>query len=195
MLIATGGMAADNDTNLVKQGHYIARAADCMACHVGPDDTPLAGGKPTATPLGNIIAPNISSSKKYGIGNYSVDDLTGVLRDGKTPSGRHLYPAMPYPAYRGMTDDDIKALYAYWQTVPAVEQAPEAQTDLDFPFNVRLLMIGWKLVNLDDEEPSSTANDQLARGQYLVDTLAHCGTCHTPRDATMGSDDERYLGG
>src|SRR5690554_2589697 len=195
MLIATGGMAADNDTNLVKQGHYIARAADCMACHVGPDDTPLAGGKPTATPLGNIIAPNISSSKKYGIGNYSVDDLTGVLRDGKTPSGSHLYPAMPYPAYRGMTDDDIKALHAYLQTVPAVEREPQAETDLDFPFNIRFSMIVWNAVNLDKGHSQNDLGASATRGRYIVDNLAQCGTCHTPRNDMMGSDYSRYLGG
>ena len=182
----TAGEAA-----LVERGEYIARAADCMACHVGPNGTPFAGGKPVPTPLGNIIATNISSSKEFGIGNYSVRDLTGVLREGKTPTGKHLYPAMPYPAYRGLTADDIEALHAYLQTVPAVEHAPEAKTNLDFPFNMRFLMIGWNLINLD-EEVSASEKD---RGSYLVENLAHCGTCHTPRDDMMGSDETQYLGG
>lgn len=188
-------LEADENSSLVEQGKYIARATDCMACHVGPEGTPFAGGKPLATPLGDIIAPNISSSKEYGIGDYSVEDLTQVLRAGKTPSGTHLYPAMPYPAYRGMTDDDIKALHAYLQTVQAVEHAPEAETNLDFPFNMRFLMIGWNAINLDEQASSNELSDQGARGQYLVDNLAHCGTCHTPRNDLMGSDNDQYLGG
>lgn len=193
-LVGTTAIAAetpDSQAQLVEQGKYIARAADCMACHIGPDGTPFAGGKSTPTPLGDIVATNISSSKEFGIGDYSVEDLTGVLRDGKTPTGKHLYPAMPYPAYRGMATDDIEALHAYLQTVPAVEQAPEAETNLDFPFNMRFLMIGWNVINLD-EEVTATDKD---RGRYLVEHLAHCGTCHTPRDDLMGSDETRYLGG
>lgn len=195
LLVIPTAIAANQDATLVDQGEYIARAADCMACHVGPDGTPFAGGKPIVTPMGNIIASNISSSKKYGIGNYSVKDLTNVLREGKTPSGSHLYPAMPYPDYRGMTDGDIEALYAYWQTIPAVDIAPKTKTDLDFPFNMRFLMIGWNAMNLDAYVVPTGLNDQAKRGQYIVDNLAHCGTCHTPRNDLMGSNYEKYLGG
>nr|WP_298376688.1 cytochrome c [uncultured Halomonas sp.] len=201
-LLLAGGLAsvatasaADKDSSLIEQGQYIARATDCMACHVGPDGTEFAGGKPISTPMGDIIAPNISSSGEYGIGNYSLEDLTGVLRNGKTPSGTHLYPAMPYPSYRGMTDEDVKALYAYLQTVPAVDRKPKAQTDLDFPFNIRLLMSFWNAQNLDRYEPPKGLDDQAARGQYFVDHLGHCGTCHTPRNDLMGSDYDQYLGG
>lgn len=194
-LTGTMSMAADNAKPLIKQGHYIARAADCMACHVGPDGTPFAGGKPTTTPLGNIVAPNISSSKKYGIGDYSLENLTDVMRDGKTPSGSHLYPAMPYPAYRGMTDNDIKALHTYLQTVQAVEREPEAETDLDFPFNIRFSMIVWNAMNLDKDHSQNELDDTAARGRYIVDSVAHCGTCHTPRNDMMGSDYSQYLGG
>lgn len=191
----TAVVAADKDASQVERGEYIARATDCMSCHVGPDGAPYAGGKPVVTPMGDVIAANISSSKKYGIGDYSVEDLTGVLRNGKTPSGSHLYPAMPYPAYRGMTDDDIEALHAYLQTVPAVEQAPEAKTDLDFPFNMRLLMVFWNSMNLDTYDAPEGLDDQAARGQYIVNNLAHCGTCHTPRNNLMGSDYDQYMGG
>lgn len=195
-LAGTGAaLAANEDSQLVEKGEYIARATDCIACHIGPDGTPYAGGKANATPLGDIIAPNISSSKEHGIGEYSLEDLTKVLRDGKAPYGKHLYPAMPYPDYRGMTDDDIAALYAYLQTTPAVEYAPEATTNLSFPFNIRPSMIVWNAMNLGKYDPPEGLDDQEARGQYLVDSLGHCGTCHTPRDAMMGSDYDQYLGG
>lgn len=186
---------SDTDAQLVERGEYIARATDCIACHIGPDGMPYAGGKANATPLGDIVAPNISSSKKYGIGDYSLEDLTRVLRDGKAPGWKHLYPAMPYPDYRGMTDKDIEALYAYLQNIPAVDHAPEAETDLSFPFNIRPMMIVWNTMNLGKYSPPEGLDEQEARGQYIVDHMAHCGTCHTPRDDMMGSDYDRYLGG
>ncbi len=194
-LTGTASMAADNDRSMIEKGQYIARATDCLSCHVGPDGTPFAGGKPTATPIGDIVAPNISSSTKYGIGDYSVEDLTRVLRDGKTSWFRHIYPAMPYPAYRGMTDNDIQALYAYLQTVPPVERKPEAKTHLDFPFNVRFSMIAWNAMNLGRDHPQKELDNQAVRGRYIVNNMAHCGTCHTPRNDTMGSDYSQYLGG
>lgn len=191
------GTAATAETNesLIERGEYIARATDCLACHVGPDGTPYAGGNANITPLGSIVAPNISSSKEYGIGDYSLEDLKRVLRDGKAPGGKYLYPAMPYPAYRGMTDEDIEALYAYLQSIPAVDYAPEASTDLGFPFNIRVSMIVWNAMNLGEYEAPEGLDDQEARGQYLVDHMAHCSTCHTPRDDMMASEFDQYLGG
>lgn len=193
--LSASALAEQQPSSLIKQGEYIAKAADCLACHVGPDGTPYAGGKPTATPMGDIVAPNISSSKKYGMGDYSVKDLTRVLRNGKTPSGRHLYPAMPYPAYRGMTDQDIESLHAFLMTTVPVEHKPKAKTDLKFPFSMRWLMIGWNATNLDSYEAPQGLDEQASRGQYLVDHLGHCGTCHTPRNSMMGSDYDHYLAG
>lgn len=101
-----------------------------MACH-GEN---YAGGSPIATPMGDIYATNITPSKRYGIGDYTKADLKNVLRKGGAPDGI-FYPAMPYPSYSGMTDEDIDALFAYLQTVPVVDEAPEYETKLPFPFN------------------------------------------------------------
>ena len=106
-----------------------------------------------------------------------------------------LYPAMPYPDYHGMRDEDVTALYAYLQTIPPVDAAPEGETNLDFPFNIRFLMRFWDVIALGEVNRAEGADAQVARGQYLVDHLGHCGTCHTPRDALMMSDDSRYLDG
>ncbi|WP_084286486.1 cytochrome c [Halomonas halodenitrificans] len=192
---STTALSDEPQEQLVERGRYIAQATDCIACHIGPDGTPYAGGQANRTPLGDIVAPNISSSEEYGIGSYSLSDLTRVLREGKAPGGKHLYPAMPYPSYQGMMDEDIEALYAYLQSVPAVDRAPEAETDLSFPFNVRLSMTVWNAINLGEYAPPEGLDDREARGQYIVDHMAHCGTCHTPRDDMMGSDYDQYLGG
>ncbi|WP_349294938.1 c-type cytochrome (plasmid) [Thioclava sp. 'Guangxiensis'] len=190
---------AQSDADLVKQGEYIARAADCTACHTAPvDGKPFSGGYKISSPMGPIIATNITPSRDYGIGTWSEDEFAKAIRQGVTPDGTHLYPAMPYPSYAKMTDADVKALYTYlMQGVDPVDAAPAEKTDLPFPFNQRALMIGWNM--LFSPKPGWTApdglSDQEARGAYLVDALEHCSTCHTPRGLMMNEKQSDYLGG
>ena len=175
---------------LVNRGAYIARAADCMACH-GEDYT---GGTAIETPMGEIYSTNITPSKRYGIGNYTEKDLKNALQKGRAPS-HMLYPAMPYPSYSGMKEEDISALFAYLQTVPVADEAPKHNTDLPFPFNIRALMFGWNFLNVPSTEGRDGLNETQKRGEYLVNNLEHCGTCHTPRNSTMGFDKKMYLSG
>nr|WP_317198943.1 cytochrome c [uncultured Psychrobacter sp.] len=178
------------NSDLVNRGAYIARAADCMACH--RED--YTGGVAIDTPMGSIYATNITPSKRYGIGNYTEQDLKKALRKGRAPD-HMIYPAMPYPSYHGMTDEDISALFAYLQTVPAVDAAPEYETDLPFPFNIRSLMYFWNFINVPAYENREGLTAVQQRGEYLTNNLEHCGTCHTPRDMTMGADNSMYLSG
>ena len=145
-------------------------------------------------PIGNIYSTNITPSKKYGIGNYTEADLKKALRKGRAP-GHQIYPAMPYPSYHGMTDDDISALFAYLQTVPPVEAVPEKTTHLPFPLNIRTLMLAWNVINVPSTENRTDLTPVQQRGEYLVNNLEHCGTCHTPRNLTQGLDKDRYLSG
>ena len=178
------------NSELVNRGAYIARAADCMACH-GEDYT---GGTPIETPMGEIYSTNITPSKRYGIGNYTEADLKNALQKGRAPD-HMLYPAMPYPSYNGMTDEDISALFAYLQTVPAVDEAAKEKTNLPFPFNIRSLMLGWNMINVPSTEKREGLDQTQQRGEYLVNNLEHCSTCHTPRNSTMGFDKSMYLSG
>jgi len=176
------------------RGSYVATAADCMSCHVGADGKTLSGGTYIGTPIGRIMSPNITPSRSHGIGNYTRADLERVLRKGRSPRG-HLYPAMPYPSYKGMTDADIDALYEWLMAQPAVDREPEGRTDLPFPFNFRFLMAFWNVLENRTTSHAADAGSEVARGQYLVDHLGHCGTCHTPRNGLMGADADRYLAG
>ncbi|WP_339115182.1 cytochrome c [Thioclava sp. GXIMD2076] len=196
------GMAMAQDADLVKQGAYVARLGDCMACHTAPGGAPYAGGLPIKSDLGTIYATNITPDKEAGIGSYSEEDFAKAVRKGVTPDGTHLYPAMPYPSYAKMTDADIKALYAYiMQDVePVAEKAPE--THLGFPFNQRWGMALWNLAFSESVgfTPDPKLSDAENRGKYIVEGAGHCGSCHTPRGIGMqekaydnGSDD--YLAG
>ena len=175
---------------LANRGAYVARTADCMACH--RED--YSGGVAIETPIGNIYSTNITPSKRYGIGNYTEADFTKALRKGRAP-GYQLYPAMPYPSYHGMTDDDISALFAYFQTVPVVDKPPEKTTKLPFPLNIRSLMLAWNVINVPSTENRQGLTQTQQRGEYLVNNLEHCGTCHTPRNLTQGLNKDKYLSG
>ncbi|SJN24811.1 cytochrome c [Psychrobacter sp. JB385] len=187
--ISLPNVSASN-SDLVNRGAYIARTADCMACH--RED--YSGGVAIETPIGNIYSTNITPSKRYGIGNYTQADFATALRKGRSPN-HQMYPAMPYPSYHGMTDDDISALFAYFQTVAIVDKPPEKTTHLSFPLNIRSLMLAWNVINVPSTENRTDLTPVQQRGEYLVNNLEHCGTCHTPRNLTQGLDKDRYLSG
>lgn len=195
MLLAVQALAADQQQ--IKHGEYLARAADCMACHTVPGGAPYAGGLPMASPFGIIYGTNITPDKDHGIGLYSGDEFFAVLTKGKRRDGANLYPAMPYTSYHLMSREDADAIYVYLQTVEPIHRAAPT-TSLSFPFNVRLGLMGWNMfygkgVKLAAADGKSEA---WKRGQYMVDVLGHCGECHTPRGLPGAMEqDKRMTGG
>ncbi|WP_313681938.1 cytochrome c [Pantoea sp.] len=178
---------AASDDALVKKGEYLAVAADCTACHTASVSQPFAGGKVIASPVGEIIATNITPSKADGIGNYSEQQFADALRKGIRADGAHLYPAMPYTAYATLTDEDIHALYAYFMSGVQPVDHPTAQTHLPFPLNLRFSMMFWNalFLNAPGYQPDTAQTASWNRGRYLVEGAAHCSTCHTPRGFLM----------
>jgi mono/diheme cytochrome c family protein len=167
---------------LVARGKYLAEAADCAACHSAPGGAPYAGGLAMQSGFGTIYATNITPDPDNGIGRWSADDLWRALHDGIRRDGQQLYPAMPYTSYRGMTRADADAIYAYVMQLRPMK-VPNLRTQLDFPYDIRLGMIGWNLLFLTDAVPAASTGSSAAwrRGRYLANVLGHCGECHTPR--------------
>ncbi len=168
----------------IERGAYLARAGDCVACHTAGPQAPLfAGGVALNSPFGLIYSANITPDPVNGIGRYSLDDFSRAVRDGVDKEGGRLYPAMPYPSFTRITDEDIRALYAYFMNeVKPVDYKPP-ETKLPFPFNIRWDLMFWDAIFVKNERYKSR-NDRDAqwnRGAYLVQSLGHCGTCHTPR--------------
>jgi mono/diheme cytochrome c family protein len=201
-LIAVFGLAsaqeAAADDAEIKHGEYLAIASDCEACHTAPGGKRLAGGLPIQSPLGTIYSTNITSSQQYGIGRYSLQQFSEALRRGIRADGAHLYPAMPYASYALLTDEDVKALYAYFtKAVPALDEPPVKTTSLLFPYNLRFSMAFWNALFLDAKPftPDPSRATEWNRGKYLVDGPAHCGECHTPRGFLMQQDRSRQFAG
>ncbi|WP_093556042.1 cytochrome c [Pseudoduganella namucuonensis] len=186
---------AAGNKEMVERGRYLARAADCAACHTTPSGATYAGGVELASPYGKFYGTNITPHKEHGIGKWSADEFHKALRDGVTPD-KHLYPAMPYTSYRSLTRADSDALYAYFmQLKPAAVKNREP--DLKFPYNMRFGMMFWNGIFLEDEltDASRGSSAEWKRGRYLVNTLGHCAECHTPRGALGQMDLSRTLTG
>ena len=184
---------------LVKRGERLAAMGGCQECHTQKGGRPLAGGLTLPTPFGTITTTNITPDPQTGIGAWSEAAFIRAMREGVDNQGRHLYPAFPYDYYTKVTDDDLKAIYAYLMTREAVVREPTANA-LSFPFNQRFLLVGWKaLFHRAGEFKSDPAgNAEWNRGAYLVEGLGHCGACHSPRNwlgAAAKTGEAAYGGG
>ncbi|MHC9013143.1 c-type cytochrome [Stenotrophomonas rhizophila] len=192
LLIALGLLTGVSHTaradDTIERGRYLSVAADCVACHTSPKQgKPYAGGYAIASPLGEIWASNITPSTSHGIGNYTEADFAKAVREGVRKDGAHLYPAMPYTSYAKLTDEDIHALYVYFMQAVAPVDEEARTTELPFPFSVRSSMAVWNLLFLDKTpfNPDPAQSAQWNRGAYLVEGLAHCSSCHSPRGLMM----------
>jgi nicotinate dehydrogenase subunit B len=168
----------------IERGRLLAAAGNCAVCHTAAGGVRNAGGRAMETPFGTIVTTNITPDPDTGIGQWSFSAFQRAMREGISRDGRHLYPAFPYTAFAKMGDDDLMALYAYLMTQPAVAASPPA-TQLKFPYSLRPLLAGWNGLFHDPApfQPQPQRSAEWNRGAYLVNGVAHCGACHTPRNA------------
>jgi len=167
-------------------GKTMFHAGGCASCHAIPkqeDKTKLGGGLALASPFGTFYVPNISSDRTDGVGAWSEAQFVTAMVKGISPAGEHLFPAFPYTSYQRMTLDDIRDLFAYLKTLPAVTGKVRDHA-LPFPLNIRRTLGLWKFLFLDGRpftaDPSQSA--QWNRGSYLVNAPGHCAECHSPRN-------------
>ena len=181
-------------------GKTVFHAGGCSSCHATPkqdDRTRLGGGLGLASPFGTFYVPNISPHPTDGIGNWSGGQFITALVKGTSPSGDHYYPAFPYTSYQRATFADLRDLFAYIKTLPQVAGRVRNH-DLPRPFDIRRGLGLWKLLYLDNASfvPDNKRSTAWNRGAYLVNALAHCAECHSPRDFMGGIiDSQRFAGG
>lgn len=205
ILPASGARAQDD---VVARGEYVAIASDCGACHTVPGGAPFAGGLAFHLPTGTLYAPNITPDPKAGIGQYSEAEFARALQKGIRRDGSSLYPAMPYPSYARMTDEDMHALYVYFMRGVKPVATPIVQDGMTWPLSMRWPLTIWRWLFAPDPQAVRQAmaarqfpDPLVARGSYLVEGPGHCGACHTPRAITMqekaltAQDGPLYLSG
>jgi mono/diheme cytochrome c family protein len=175
--------AAQPSAETVARGMALTVAGDCASCHTADPAKPFAGGKRIDTPFGGIYSPNLTPDRDTGLDGWSDDDFYRALRHGVAPNGSRYYPAFPYPNFTKLIRDDILAIRAYLATQAPVRNAVPPP-DLRFPFNFRVVMRAWNYlffkpgIIMPDQAKGTAWN----RGRYLVEGLAHCGACHTPKN-------------
>lgn len=182
------------------RGEAVFWAAGCASCHAADDATGaarlvLSGGQRFPSDFGTFVAPNVSMHPEFGIGAWSQADFVNAVQHGVGPEGRHYYPAFPYTAYVLAERQDMADLWAFWQTLPASD-VPSVPHEVSFPFTIRRGIGLWNALHMPDGFVlQGELTEEQARGRYLVEALAHCAECHTPRDATGGLDRTRWMAG
>jgi len=184
----------------LENGKTMFLIGGCSSCHAVPkqkDGTRLGGGLALNSPFGVFYVPNISSDAKDGIGGWNEAQFITAMVKGTSPAGKHLYPALPYTSYQRMRLDDLRDLFAYLKTLPAISGRVRDH-NLTFPFNIRRTLGMWKLLFLDSKTFTSdpAQSTQWNRGAYLVNGPGHCAECHSPRNllgAIVAS--RRFTGG
>jgi mono/diheme cytochrome c family protein len=181
----------------IERGEYLVRAANCVSCHTVPGGQVFAGGVAFPTDFGTIYSTNITPDKATGIGSWTFEQFDAAVRSGVRPDGQHLYPAFPYTSFTKISDTDLRALYDYFMSLRPVN-APAKQNDMSFPYNQRRLLGAWNALFFEEGRfvPDAKRSEQWNRGAYLVEALAHCSACHSPRNF-LGAEktSQPYAGG
>jgi mono/diheme cytochrome c family protein len=154
------------------RGEYLVVTGACADCHTTEKGAYAGGLEFDMGPLGVYYSSNLTILQ-----DWTTDDFKKALRQGIEPkTGRILAPAMPYPAYRGMSDDDVAAIGAYLKSLKPIEnKVTDAKPGP---------AAGEALKALPDVSiPMPKIEDTAEYGKYIVESLTACGDCHTPRDA------------
>ena len=203
LAVATGGSidlhlsaATLFDPTLVAKGAELAAIGNCVTCHTSRDGRAFAGGLPLTTPFGTIYSTNITPDLDTGIGRWTETDFLRAMREGVDRAGQHLYPAFPYDHFTRVRDEDVAAIYAFIMTREAVRAEVPANR-LKFPAGLRPAIALWKALYLRTGvyQPDPSKDPRWNRGAYLVEGLAHCGACHTPRNALGAEQRQEDLAG
>jgi mono/diheme cytochrome c family protein len=195
LLAAPAGAQAPSQAEVLR-GKYVFGATGGCGCHTRPKDTALnAGGRRFDGPFGTVHSTNITADRETGIGGWTDEQLITAIRLGRRPSGERLLPVHPYPVFNGMAAEDLRALVAYLRTLPPVRRATPPK-QIKVPLFESVFLPAWLAAFAPREAPPPRAPEGgLARGEYLVRAVGHCGECHTPRTLTMAPDASRFLAG
>lgn len=196
----TASAASDTSTaspgELVARGAYLARAGNCAVCHTARGGEPYAGGRGIATPFGTVYASNLTPDERSGLRTWTQADFWRALHNGRSKSGRLLYPAFPYPSYTQVTRADSDAIFAYLKNLPAVHR-PNREHELRFPYRHQAVLAVWRALFFEPGvyEADATRSAEWNRGAYLTRGLGHCNACHSARNAFGATSGKLELSG
>jgi mono/diheme cytochrome c family protein len=159
-----------------------------------PKGQPNAGGRKYEGAFGTVYSANITPDKQTGIGGWTDEQIITAIRLGRRPNGERLLPVHPFPVFNGMAEEDLRAIVAFLRTTKPVSR--QNQPKKLVPLFESVFLPAWLAAFAPRETPPPKApTTGVARGEYLVKAVGHCGECHTPRTMTMATDSSRFLGG
>ena len=178
----------------VARGKYVFGATGGCGCHTEKDKPLNSGGRKYDGPFGTVYSTNITPDRQTGIGGWTDDQIITAIRLGRRPNGERLVPVHPYTVFNGMAEEDLRAVVAYLRSVPPVNRANQPKKTI--PLFESVFLPAWLAAFAPRETPPPSApTSGVARGEYLVRAVGHCGECHTPRGVTQATDNSRFLGG
>jgi mono/diheme cytochrome c family protein len=188
--------ATPANLDLLARGAYLARAGNCMGCHTARGGARYAGGRAIATPFGIVYTSNITPDPATGIGSWSAQHFWRALHNGRSKSGRLLYPAFPYTSYTQVTREDSDALFAYLASQSAVAQ-PNRPHTLRFPYQSQAALAVWRSLYFKPGvyQLDASRSAEWNRGAYLVQGLGHCSACHSARNVLGATEEGPGLAG
>ncbi len=193
--LASASAQAPPGRDPVARGKYVFGAAGGCGCHTEKDRPVNSGGRKYDGPFGTVYSTNITPDRQTGIGDWTDDQIITAIRLGRRPNGERLIPVHPYPVFNGMAAEDLRAVVAYLRSLPPVNRANQPKK-ITVPLFESVFLPAWLAAFAPRETPPPTAPASgLARGEYLVRAVGHCGECHTPRGVTQATDNSRFLGG
>jgi mono/diheme cytochrome c family protein len=180
----------------IARGKYIFGATGGCGCHTEPKGAANAGGRKYEGLFGTVYAANITPDTKTGIGGWTDEQIIKAIRLGRRPKGERLLPIHPFTSFNGMAEEDLAALVAFLRTAQPVNRA-NTPKKITVPMYESVFLPAWLMAFAATEIPPPAAPASgIARGEYLVRAVGHCGECHTPRSAmTLAVDNSRFLAG
>lgn len=202
LLLTVGGsfmaaamVNAQANKDLIAQGQYLFAISGGCACHTVPKETYHTGGRAFPIPLGTVFSTNITQDKETGLGSWSDQQIHDAMNAGIRRDGSRLLPVMPYEAYSGMAQQDLKSLVAYMKTLKPVKKAtPDLKTWAPMVRSVAV-PVYLRVFGGSSNSPAQAPKSGVERGRYLVNHVSICGDCHTPRNSIGVPNRSQYLAG
>ena len=189
------GVYAQASNDLVAKGQYIFAVAGGCACHTEPKGTPHAGARAFPIPFGTVYSTNITQDKETGLGDWTDQQIHDAMVKGIRKDGSRILPVMPYEKYSGMAQEDMQAMIAYMRTLKPVKKAtPALKTWAPFARSLGTPLF-LQVFGKFNAAPPQAPKSGIQRGRYLVDHVALCGDCHTPRNFIGAPNQSLYMAG
>jgi mono/diheme cytochrome c family protein len=187
--------AQGDDKELIAKGQYIFAVAGGCACHSAPKGTANAGARAFPIPTGTVYSTNITQDSETGLGNWTDQQIRDAIVKGMRRDGSRILPVMPYEKYSGLAAEDLTALVAYLRTIKPVQKVtPALKTWAPFVRSIGTPLF-LRVFGRFATQPALAPKTGVERGRYLVEHVALCGDCHTPRNSIGVPDQALYMAG